>query len=161
MKKRLRIIGLIIFSYILISCMMSSVSATTSAQHVTSSGNVFLGNAKMELGINAYGTFGSTVAAPSGFNPWSTATAIGLRSYPWSNTRDYFLPGTVDEGYVLAWATTSSSSPTQRAMAKSNGIKSVSQSSMTGSSTTDHSTSTLLSAVTNATAANTAGIRKR
>jgi hypothetical protein len=42
---------------------------TTGARSATVSNNVFLGNDKLELGINQCGSFGSTAAAPSNFHP--------------------------------------------------------------------------------------------
>lgn len=79
-------------------------------------GDVFLGNDFIEIGISRAGSYGTSWDAPiSGtkyFHPdadWSSR--IGLRSDGdgWEKgnaptTRDFFLPGTIDEGFMVGWA---------------------------------------------------------
>lgn len=79
-------------------------------------GDIFLGNDFIEIGISRAGSYGTSWDAPiSGtkyFHPdadWSSR--IGLRSDGdgWEKgnaptTRDFFLPGTIDEGFMVGWA---------------------------------------------------------
>lgn len=130
------------------------INASSPAASATVSGNVFIGNSKMEIGINPYGSFGSTANAPSNFHPWTGASQkIGLRSDPAINARDYFLPGTVDEGFVFAWSSSSNTSASQKAYVRSNYVGSVINSYVTSASTVDQSTGTSFKAVTTLTAA--------
>ena len=85
-------------------------------------GDTFLGGDYIELGLRPSGVFGTQASAPvSGdvvFHPnagWSDRTQIGLRSNgnkKWSEgladdalneTVDFFLPGTIDEGWLVGW----------------------------------------------------------
>lgn len=123
----------------------------------SSKNNVFLGNDKLELGINEFGTFGSTVTSPSNFHPWSGASGyIGMRTYDtdnssWTTTADFFLPGAVDEGFLFAWSTSSGVAATQQGYAQSSGRGSATSSNYSGYSTTDQSTTSELKAVTTGT----------
>ncbi len=128
---------------------VAPVVPTTTARSHPEGGNVFLGNDKMELGINEYGSFGTTVNAPSNFHPWSGAyNKIGLVSYPWGDARDYFLPGTVDEGFVFFW------NGSMQAYVKSSDIGEVSSNGYVKSAdgTVNNSSGNLLSATTTGTA---------
>ncbi len=131
---------------------------TTGARSVTVGQNVYIGSDKLELGINQYGSFGTTSAAPSNFHPWSGASNyIGMRSYDvenasWDKTRDYFLPGTVDEGFAFAWSADSGTPASQKALVKSDNRGSVMSSNFTEVSITDQSTTDLLKVVNNGTA---------
>lgn len=75
----------------------------------TVSGNVFLGGNYIEVGLAPVGSFGTTVNAPSGFNPSSTDRGLGMVSknpatMKWNDgTRDYFMPGTIDESFSIAY----------------------------------------------------------
>lgn len=135
-----------------------TVSAASGAQHVTLgagvNANVFLGNNKMELGISPIGSFGTTQAAPSSFHPASLGRGyLGLRSYPWDASTDYFLPGTVDEGFMLAWADSISDNPSQKAYAASTGSGYVTSIGYVPASNTDISTVDELKAKSIGTAA--------
>lgn len=177
-----------LLSFILTLCMMVSLlpvtalaasigSGETGARSATvaNSGgkdNVFLGNDKMELGINECGTFGSTAEAPTSgdviFHPdtlspdgcGSTNAYIGMRTYDaanssWTTTDDFFLPGTVDEGFVFAWSSAADSAATRKSEAYSIKLGSVKEENYTGYSTVDQSTANKLQAVTTATVADT------
>lgn len=123
--------------------------------------NVFLGNDKLELGINECGTFGSTVVAPNSeiiFHPDQNLANgyLGMRTYSdetagWNSASDFFLPGRVDEGFVFAWATSNGSNPECKAMAQSTSRGGVTPTSYSGYSTTDESTKDELKAETKAT----------
>lgn len=118
--------------------------------------SVFLGNGKMELGINQCGSFGTTAGSvPSNFHGGrDSSAAIGLRSSPWDATADYFLPGRVDEGFVFAWSTTDGATASQQAYVKSSDKNSViCSNNYAAYATTDDSTASLLKATTSATVA--------
>lgn len=76
-----------------------------------SSGDVFLGGNYIEVGISRHGSFGtSTAPTNSSFHPFTSTSGIGLRTDGdgWdvgtaSNTGDFFLPGTPEERWVLAY----------------------------------------------------------
>ncbi|BAL00100.1 putative surface layer protein [Oscillibacter valericigenes Sjm18-20] len=182
MKKRL-------LSFIMTLCMMVSLLPVTALGANIGSGetgarsdtvansdgkdNVFLGNDKMELGINECGTFGSTAEAPTSgdviFHPDTISseggcgtnnTYIGMRTYDaanssWTTTDDFFLPGTVDEGFVFAWSSAADASATIKSKAYSSDRGSVSKENYTGYSTVDQSTANKLQAVTTAAVADT------
>ena len=82
----------------------SPAVATTGPAAEISSSNLFLGTTKVEAGARANGSFGSTVAAPAGYNPLTESSSIlGFRVNPaecaWTDGAcvtlgDFFTPGT-------------------------------------------------------------------
>lgn len=90
----------------------------------TDSGDVFLGGDYIEIGISKTGSFGTENAAPTTgairFHPHggdvrnTTVGAIGLRAngQGWETdgvqkpdeTKDFFLPGRIDEGFLIGWS---------------------------------------------------------
>lgn len=119
-----------------------NVSAASTPQAVQVEGNVFLGNTRMEVGVNEFGTFGSTVVAPEGFNPISSYKGyIGMTSSDingeWGNIDDYFLPGWVDEGFSITWDENGSSKETMVQSEK------VGAASASGSDYSDNSTTAI------------------
>lgn len=77
--------------------------------------NLFLGNDYIEIGIAPSGSFGTTAEAPLMgsvlFHPDDYMNRLGLRSDGdgWETgnpptTRDFFLPGTIDEGFMVGWS---------------------------------------------------------
>ena len=138
-----------------------TLTSVSSPRAVTVENNVFLGNAKMELGINQYGTFGSTVTAPIGFHPWSGASNfIGMVSSSldgsWGVSRDYFLPGTVDEGFAFAWSEAEGENAECVSQVQSNNLGGAGASAnYTDFKTTNHTNGTSLLAITNGKVANT------
>ncbi len=144
MKKR--ILAFLLTFVMTVSLLPLTVSAATSRSY-SKDGNVFLGNDKIELGINEYGSFGTTAKAPSNFHPWSGASQyIGLVSAPWGSYRDYFLPGTVDEGFLFYW------NGSEKAHVRSNSLGNVTKSHYTlvSDGTVDKSSGNTLMAETEA-----------
>lgn len=79
-------------------------------RHATnSSGDVFLGNAFIEVGISKHGSYGTTSTPPASFNSHSTRDynrRVGLLSAACqsaSPSDDFFLPGTPEERYIVAY----------------------------------------------------------
>jgi len=75
------------------------------------SGDVFLGGNYIEVGISKHGSFGtSKTPTNESFHPFSASSGIGLRvdGDGWGvgnepNTGDFFLPGTEEERWILAY----------------------------------------------------------
>lgn len=128
-------------------------------------GNVFLGNQYIEIGIAPAGSFGTTAAAPTEgtkfFHPDTMIdNRIGLRSDGdgWDigeapATHDFFLPGVIDEGFMIGWSDVSGETTTLRSAASQIGVGDIYN--FTGYSVTDKSTETKLMAESVGTAANT------
>ena len=115
--------------------------------HKSDKGDVFIGGEYIELGVSMYGTFGSKASPDEslGFHNNSkmlpgTFSTIGMiaNENGWSSglkssTCDFFLPGTVDEGWSFAY--TDKSGNKQIAWAASTSIGSVSSENIEKSST--------------------------
>ncbi|SDJ25643.1 LPXTG cell wall anchor domain-containing protein [Proteiniclasticum ruminis] len=124
--------------------------------HTTSYGDIFLGNDFIEVGISKAGSFGTSMNAPiSGtkyFHPndyWGSR--IGLRSDGdgWEvgnppTTRDFFLPGTIDEGFMVGWSATKEGETTLKSRVSTIGTGGVT--GYTPVTSTDKSTESLLQA---------------
>lgn len=111
---------------------VSIVCAAEAGARTYASGNdLFIGGNYIELGLRSTGVFGTTSSAPTSgnvvFHPrrWTSAYSgsIGLRSNGnkvWSEglatgndeTVDFFLPGTIDEGWLMGWSTTNGQAAT-------------------------------------------------
>lgn len=84
-------------------------SATTGPTAQITSSNLFLGTTKVEVGSRANGSFGSSVAAPAGFNPLTNSgTILGFRvnetECDWTDPGcvtlgDFFTPGSPYEAW--------------------------------------------------------------
>ena len=85
--------------------------ATTAPDAQITSGNLFMGTTKVEVGSRANGSFGSTVGAPAGYNPRTTSgTILGFRvnqtECNWTDPScvtvgDFFTPGTPYESWGI------------------------------------------------------------
>lgn len=105
-------------------------SGGTGARSLTVDTDVFLGGDYIKIGISSTGSFGTKSAAPTSggvfFHPNSTdvrnapsANSLGLRanSSGWEapdETKDFFLPGAIDEGFLIGWSSAPGSSATTR-----------------------------------------------
>ena len=84
---------------------------TTGPTAQIASGNLFMGTTKVESGARANGSFGSTIAAPSGYNPRTeTGTILGFRvnsaECTWTDPGcvklgDFFTPGSPYESWGI------------------------------------------------------------
>jgi len=73
--------------------------------------DLFIGNDYLELGMHKNGAFGSYNTTPTTFHRWSGHNNLGLRvsKSGWGTgddpngtyTRDFFLPGAIDEGWLI------------------------------------------------------------
>lgn len=140
-------------------------SGGTGARSLTVDTDVFLGGDYIEIGISSTGSFGTKSAAPTSggvfFHPNSTdvrnapsANSLGLRanSSGWGapdETKDFFLPGAIDEGFLIGWSSAPGSSATTRGVGSQ--ISSSGNTNISGQSTVDMSTDTLLKAVSTGT----------
>lgn len=104
-------------------------------------GDVFLVGGHIELGLRPSGVFGTSAPAPTGtdgdiiFHPKNNnGSAIGLRSNggrTWSEglatgteeTVDFFLPGAIDEGWVVGWSESAGGSAVVKGLAQASGGK--------------------------------------
>lgn len=85
--------------------------ATTGPAAELSGGQLFMGTTKVEVGARANGSFGSTLAAPAGYNPRTDAgTILGFRVDPtecaWADAGcvtlgDFFTPGSPYESWGI------------------------------------------------------------
>lgn len=99
--------------------------------------DAFLGGDYIELGLRPNGAFGTEAAAPETFHPdggWHERDGIGLRSNgsnKWSEgppdddeaTADFFLPGIIDEGWLVGWSTEKDGSASAKGGAQAYGGK--------------------------------------
>ncbi|MEG1196637.1 MAG: immunoglobulin domain-containing protein, partial [Clostridia bacterium] len=130
------------------------------------SGNLFIGGTYIELGLSQTGSFGASKPAPlTGsifFHPDPTdvkppySYSIGLRSDGdgWETgnpptTKDFFLPGTIDEGFSVLWSKASSDKPAVHAVGSQ--ISKDSNINISAAVTSDESTPALLKAVSTCT----------
>lgn len=88
------------------------LSANTSyARSATVNGEIFLGGRFIELGISAWGNFGTAGAKPAGFYGAPAITGIGMSAdhdgYGIGQNLpiDYFLPGTPEERFAVGFQT--------------------------------------------------------
>ncbi len=91
------------------SISLTDVNAATGARAVTVGGDVFLGGTYIEVGVSSLGSFGTNNSAPDGFHAISRSN-VGLTvdGDGWDNgndptTGDFFLPGTPEERFILAY----------------------------------------------------------
>lgn len=136
----------------------------------TDSGDVFLGGDYIEIGISKTGSFGTESKAPTKttaangdpyFHPNgddvssnSRKGAIGLRAngQGWEKdgapnpdeTKDFFLPGTIDEGFLIGWSDDPESSASVRGVGSQ--ISDERNRNISNENTVDNSTSELLKA---------------
>ncbi|MEG0494075.1 MAG: hypothetical protein RR696_12850, partial [Clostridia bacterium] len=142
---------------------------TGARSYQDASGNLFIGGTYIELGLSQTGSFGASKPAPlTGsifFHPDKLdvrrpyENCIGLRSDGdgWETgnpptTKDFFLPGDIDEGFPVLWSDTASGKPVVHAVGSQNGTKNV---AITDEATSDESTPALLKAVSTGTLDNT------
>lgn len=123
---------------------VSIVCAAEAGARTYASGNdLFIGGNYIELGLRSTGVFGTTSSAPTSgnvvFHPRRGVSAysgsIGLRSNGnkvWSEglatgndaTVDFFLPGTIDEGWIMGWSTTNGQAATYQGRSQAYGGRS-------------------------------------
>ncbi|MEG0865054.1 MAG: putative Ig domain-containing protein, partial [Clostridia bacterium] len=119
--------------------------------------DVFLGGDFIEVGISEIGSLGTSSNAPTKARPvrsifyHPTHIKIGLRSIGggWETgakdtTRDFFLPGTIDEGFMAFWGTP----PIYQAGGCHIGNNIAKDKNITSTGTIDQSTPSLLKATT-------------
>lgn len=149
--------------------------------YTAENGDVFLGGDYIELGLRPSGVFGTAAGAPTSgtliFHPNSkqSNSAIGLRSngnQTWSaglatgndETVDFFLPGTIDEGWIVGWSESDSGSAAVKGLAQASGGKTTTvthrDSVAVTTGTNAESEKTTLTAVTAATVASTVGVEQ-
>ncbi|MEG1774912.1 MAG: InlB B-repeat-containing protein [Clostridia bacterium] len=146
---------------------MAIGSGGTGARSYTAAeGNIFLGGNYIEIGISDVGSYGTSVGAPYKpsdpvyFHPLSMRNdflrySIGLRSNGggWETgtpekTCDFFLPGTIDEGFTTFWSTSESGTPSYNAGGSKIASRSALKKNIENQQTVDQSSSSLLKAVT-------------
>ncbi|OOM79042.1 toxin A [Clostridium puniceum] len=118
------------------------------AHHAAVENDVFLGGNYLEVGVNKHGSFGTAIAAPTGFHPVSRTNlgmvvdGDGFEIGEESKTGDFFLPGSPYESYVVAYKNSEGIS-TKAQVAERSGMLGI-----TNISTTDTSSGNTLSATT-------------
>ncbi|MEG0090577.1 MAG: InlB B-repeat-containing protein, partial [Oscillospiraceae bacterium] len=133
---------------------------TGARSYTNAAGDLFLGGNYIEIGISEIGSLGTSSNAPTKARPvrsifyHPTHIKIGLRSIGggWETgakdtTRDFFLPGTIDEGFMTFWG----ASPIYQSGGCHIGNNIAKDKNITSTGTVDHSTPSLLKGITSGT----------
>lgn len=87
----------------------ANAGGAAGARSATVGGDVFLGGRYIEVGISKGGSFGTKAGAPVGFHSYSSGIGLSVDEDGFDTgedpvTGDFFLPGTPEERFILAYA---------------------------------------------------------